>query len=152
MGTFAVGGTSVLIKTLLASKEQLSVESLDAAQPVSAAIQKFSGARFRGLPITEGGELVGIVTIRDVMKHLASRGGEGMTSAISEAMTRDPVTVSPSDDVEAAQKAFGGRFNHLPVVEDGKLVAVLTPSDLLEERLGDVKALATELEHYILGR
>jgi len=140
----------VLIKTLLAGKKG-PLETLDMGQPVSAAIETFSKARFRCLPIVEGDKLVGLVTIRDLMKFLAERGGDALTTSIGEAMTSEVTTVSPSDEVETAEKAMAGRFNHLPVVEDGKLVGLLTPPDLLSIRLNDVRGLATDLERYILG-
>lgn len=141
----------MLVKTLLERAGRHSVQTINTHDPVKVAIQIFSGARFRSLPVVDGDALAGIVTTRDLLHFLVKRGGAGMEVPISEAMTKSPSTVSPDDPVEKAQVLLSGRFNHLPVVENNKLVGLLTNADLLGVRLADVRAFAGDLERYITG-
>jgi acetoin utilization protein AcuB len=90
----------------------------------------------RHVPVVDGGRLVGIISDRDVKSALAlSRGPEGAESSrtASQVMTRDPITIAPMFPVEeAAQLMVVNRISALPVVEGGRLVGMVTETDLLQ--------------------
>jgi acetoin utilization protein AcuB len=92
----------------------------------------------RHLPVLEEGELVGIVSDRDLRSAAPALGDPGRASAlekirISDVMTRDVVTTRPEDPIEeAANRMQERRIGCLPVVEDGVLVGILTSSDVME--------------------
>ena len=94
--------------------------------------------RIRHLPVLEEGELVGIVSDRDLRSAAPALGDPGRASAlekilISDVMTRDVVTTRPEDPIEeAANRMQERRIGCLPVVEDGVLVGILTSSDVME--------------------
>jgi acetoin utilization protein AcuB len=92
----------------------------------------------RHLPVLEEGELVGIVSDRDLRSAAPALGDPGRASAlekilISDVMTPDVVTTRPEDPIEeAANRMEERRIGCLPVVEDGVLVGILTSSDVME--------------------
>ena len=81
--------------------------------------------------ITENGAIEGIVTERDVLRAVA-RGLVPWNTKVVDCMTAKPLTVSPSDNAEEAiQMMVDGRFRHLPVVEKGTLVGIVSLRDLM---------------------
>ena len=91
--------------------------------------------KFRALPVLENGKLVGIVTDRDLRKHegLAGKAAEYLEwTKVTVAMTPDPMTVSPESlTLDAARLLLERKIGGLPVVDNGKLVGIVTTSDLL---------------------
>lgn len=97
--------------------------------------------RIRHLPVLENGRLVGIVTQRDLFHAgLSTAMGFGqkaqkeflVTVPVKEVMNNEVVTIGPDEDVKvAARKMLESKIGCLPVVEDGKLLGLLSESDLL---------------------
>ena len=140
-----------IVRNILSHKNRPNLCMIGAADTVNAAIKVFSEHRFRCLPVLDGEQLVGVVTVRDLMRYLAANGAKGMGESVAGAMTRNPTTASVTDSIDKVDEQFTGKFNHLPVLDGTTVVGVLTPSDILSHRLGDVRALATDLERYITG-
>ncbi|HLY60547.1 MAG TPA: CBS domain-containing protein [Terriglobia bacterium] len=101
----------------------------------------FARSSLRHLPVLRDSLLVGVITERDV-KRFAPGVLSGVTSGkyneimettpLSRVMTRDPMTLKPSQDVADAAEIFSTkRFGCLPVVDDGKLVGIITTTDML---------------------
>lgn len=101
----------------------------------------FARSSLRHLPVLRDSILVGVITERDV-KRFAPGVLSGVTSGkyneimestpLSRVMTRDPMTLKPDQDVADAAEIFSTkRFGCLPVVENGKLVGIVTTTDML---------------------
>jgi len=86
--------------------------------------------------VLEGESISAILTERDVMRAVAA--GKGGTAAVTEWMTRHPDTIEPSDTTDhAASLMIHGGFRHLPVVEDGEVVGMVSIRDLMKLALDD---------------
>ena len=86
--------------------------------------------------VLEGETVAAILTERDVMKAVAS--GEGGSAPAAEWMTRHPDTIEPSDTMDhAASLMIHGGYRHLPVVEEGRLVGIVSIRDLMRVALDD---------------
>jgi acetoin utilization protein AcuB len=84
--------------------------------------------RFRRLPVVESGRLVGILTERDIREHTGYLGSTRVNAAMRTAL----ITVTPFNTVEdAARLMLKHKIGGLPIVADGKLVGIVTTSDLL---------------------
>ena len=96
---------------------------------LATAQEKMTAGHFRRLPVVHDGALVGILTDRDVRRHV----GVEERTRVSAAMTETPLTVSPLTTVEeAVQLMLKHQISGLPVVENGKVVGIITTSDVLQ--------------------
>lgn len=116
-------------------RDWMSSPAMMVAPFVSAAgaLQLMEKRGFRRLPVVEEGRLVGILTKSDLLAalggELPSRRAEEKT--VAEIMTRDPLTVAPEQTLEtAAQLMLEKKISGLPVVEAGRVVGILTESDI----------------------
>ncbi len=96
---------------------------------------------------TEGNTLAGVLSERDVVHALLERGGSLLSMPVSQLMTRQPVTCTPSDSVQQALQLMDKHhIRHLPVLEDGHLVGVVSARDFtrlhLQELDGTVASVA----------
>ncbi|WP_265501657.1 DUF294 nucleotidyltransferase-like domain-containing protein [Paracoccus beibuensis] len=98
--------------------------------PVIEAAQLMRDERISSLGITEGGRLIGLVTIRDMTTRVVAEGRD-MRQPVSEVMTADPVTLAPSAlGYDVLNIMLERRVGHLPVVEDGRFVGMISQTDL----------------------
>jgi acetoin utilization protein AcuB len=102
------------------------VSSHDTLQTAATLMEQ---GGFRRVPVVDDGKLVGIISDRDVRAH----AGYLESTKVTAAMTWDPKTVTPKMSVEdAARLMIEHKIGGLPVVEDGKLVGVITTTDVLK--------------------
>src|SRR5206468_230920 len=93
------------------------------------AQEKMHAGGFRRLPVVEGDGLVAIVTDRDLGPH----PGHLRETRVTAAMTENPVTITPATPLEAAaRRMLDTKLDSLPVVEDEKLVGIITTTDILK--------------------
>lgn len=80
--------------------------------------------------VVDGGKLVGMFTERDALFRVLATGLDGATTPLSEVMTKNPRTISPDRlFVQALSIMHEGRFRHLPVVEDGRPIGMVSARD-----------------------
>ena len=102
------------------------------------AFEKLMKYKISSLPVVDDGVLVGIITATDVGHNLILDKYELGTS-VEEIMIKPVITVSPEDSLETAIKTMKGSvsssgiLNQLPVVEDGKLVGIISDGDIIQE-------------------
>jgi CBS domain-containing protein len=97
---------------------------------LAEAARKMWKQQTGSLLVTDGDDLIGIVTERDVLKAVAT-GVKLEEARIAEVMTKDVVTVGPGTSLREAAKIMADRWiRHLPVVDGGKLVGVISQRDL----------------------
>jgi acetoin utilization protein AcuB len=130
------------------TKEPITVEPEDLLIRASHKIQ--SGG-FRHLPVVSAGKLVGVITDRDLREH----HGNLEHTKISDVMTKEPVTTTPAATLEeAAQILLERQFGALPVVTDGRLVGILTASDIINaflEVMGAAQGGSTRIDFVLEG-
>ncbi|HZI95382.1 MAG TPA: CBS domain-containing protein [Patescibacteria group bacterium] len=117
------------------------VETLSEAQSLRDAIAVMQRHRIRHLPVVTDGRIVGLVTDRDIKRATPSllSGVDQVqfdhvlsTTRVAQIMTRSPFTVTPSTSLkDAAKVVIDRKFGALPVVEQDKVVGILTATDLL---------------------
>ncbi|MGX0878936.1 CBS domain-containing protein [Roseovarius sp. MBR-154] len=143
----------MLVQQILKSKGDGTVITITPETKVSEAAQTLAERRIGGLVVSRDGETVeGILSERDIVRSLAVRGVSCMTETVSEMMTRNPVCCSKNDSSDAVlTRMTDGRFRHMPVVEDGKLVGIVTIGDVVKARLEELSMEKNALEGMIMG-
>ena len=143
----------MLVQQILKSKGDGAVITITPETKVSEAAQTLAERRIGGLIVSRDGETVdGILSERDIVRSLAVRGTSCMTETVSDMMTRNPVCCSRQDSSDAVlTRMTDGRFRHMPVVEDGKLVGIVTIGDVVKARLEELSMEKNALEGMIMG-
>lgn len=113
---------------------------------VRNAAERMTERNIGAVAVVEAGALAGIFSERDIMSRVVAKGLRPEETAVSAVMTRDLVVAHPRENVDAAlQKMHAIGSRHLPVVEDGKLVGMISIRDLLEVDDAQQRAKATFL-------
>ena len=101
---------------------------------------------------SDEGELQGIISERDIVRRLAD-GSDGILDLpIGEIMTKDVVTCSPDDSmIKVLQIMTEGRFRHIPVVQNGMLVGLVTIGDMVNFRLKELEYESLQMKQMIVG-
>jgi CBS domain-containing protein len=106
-----------------------NVETVPAGEAAEAAFARMRGKRIRHLVATRNGQMTGVVSSRD----LEALGSFRQAQSIEDVMTAPAITAAPDMTLRQAANLLRGRsIGCLPVVDDGKLVGILTTTDLLE--------------------
>jgi len=96
------------------------------------------------------GELVGILSERDIVRMIASQGASALSRSTSEVMTREVKTCSPSDTIQKLMEHMtAGRFRHMPVLDGGKVVGVISIGDVVKQRIAEIDMEAQSMRAYI---
>jgi CBS domain-containing protein len=101
--------------------------------------------RVGAIPILDGETIVGIFSERDLMQRVVVTGRDPKTTRVSEVMTRNVVTAMPDESVDASlEKMKRAGCRHLPVVDGGRVLGVISMRDLLRDELEEQ---GEEIEH-----
>jgi len=105
------------------------------------------------LVVSEDGERVdGIISERDIVHGLADHGSALLALNVAEAMTRRVTTCDPADSVaDLMAEMTNRRIRHLPVVDQGRLVGIVSIGDLVKNRLDEIEYEARSLRSFIAG-
>lgn len=140
------------VRDVLNAKGNNDRFSISPNATVFEAIKLMAEKGVGALLVTKNDALVGIVSERDYLKKVELMGRASQTTTVSDIMTASPFTVSPNVDMEACMQLMTDkRIRHLPVVENGKLLAMISIRDLLECTMKEQKYLIQQLEQYIRG-
>ena len=102
--------------------------------------------------MTEDGQLAGILSERDLVRGLPDHGADLLALKVKDRMTAEVTTCNPDDRIDGIMKLMTeGRFRHLPVVEEGKLVGIISIGDVVKSRLEELESETTTLREYIAG-
>lgn len=140
------------VKNILESKGH-AIYSVEPSIMVFRAIEVMCEKNIGGLLIVEDGKLVGIFTERDYARKLILRGKSSKDTPISELMTSNLITVTPDTSIDDCMRVMVGRkIRHLPVLEEGILVGLISIGDVVRHVIDEQKTIIQQLEHYITGQ
>jgi CBS domain-containing protein len=142
----------IQVSDLLKTKGS-QVWSINASSSLQDALHLLSEKDIGALPVLRDGKLVGIFSERDFVRAISNNPLLPLQTQVSELMTKDVHTVSPSDSVESCMKLMTEEhIRHLPVVESGEIVGVVSIGDAVKLIVSDQKTFIHQLEDYISGR
>ena len=139
------------VKQLLEEKGS-EVYGIGADAPVLQALERMAAHGVGALLVMDGARLAGIVSERDYARKVALHGRAATDTAVHEIMSREVVTVACDDTCDHCMRLMTGRrVRHLPVVEGGQVVGVLSIGDLVKAVIADQQHEIEQLQHYIAG-
>ncbi len=137
------------VAAILASKGE-AVDCIEADHRLSDAVAMLAERRIGAAPVMRGGEVVGILSERDVLYCLQQRGTEVLDAPVTEVMTAPAVTVTRDQSILGALALMTRRrLRHLPVVEDGRLIGIVSIGDLVKHRIDRIEEEAQAMRAYI---
>lgn len=116
------------------------------------ALRQMRDNRVRSVLVIDDDVLVGIVTQGDSAIRVLLPGLDAKQTPVSQVMTRNPVTVKSADSLEGCMAMMASRgFRHLPVVDAGKVVGVISIGDVVKDIIQDLQLNVGELTRYIMN-
>jgi len=127
-----------------------AVETVTPETSVYDALQKMSNRGVGALVVIEGGEIRGLFSERDYARKVVLQGRASKHTQVQEVMTRRVITVEPQQTVEACMVLMTEkRIRHLPVVENGRLIGIVSIGDVLKAIIEAQRLTIEELATYI---
>jgi CBS domain-containing protein len=126
------------------------VETIGADASLFDAVRRLGEKRIGALPVVENGEIVGILSERDIIYSLRDHGREALEWPVGQVMSSPAITVDAQTDVMAALALITQRrIRHLPVVERGEIRGIVSIGDLVKYRMERIEAEAEAMRAYI---
>ena len=138
------------VKAILAAKGGDTV-TIEPTANLAAAVELLARHRIGAVVICgAGGRLAGILSERDIIRALAEHGVDALAQPVSQVMTRNVMTCSDEDSVASLmERMTAGRFRHLPVLRDDKLVGLVSIGDVVKQRVEEIEGESEALRDYI---
>src|SRR3981189_441716 len=141
--------TTMTVRTILDAKGH-QIQSVEPGAKLSAAIKILSERKIGAVLVMNEGRIEGILSERDIVRVLGERGAAVLDEPVSAVMTRKVVSWRQSDTVSAIMEMMTlGKFRHLPVVEEGRVVGLISIGDIVKRRVEEFEREQEALREYI---
>jgi CBS domain-containing protein len=120
---------------------------------IAEVAAKLAAKKIGAVVIVGGEGLVdGILSERDIIRAIAQRGQAALSEQAADIMTRQVTTCTSADTLDHLMATMtSGRFRHMPVVEDGRLVGIVSIGDVVKRHIAEVEMEATALRNYVVS-
>ena len=140
------------VAQIVQAKADQSVYTLSPTASVFDAVKLMAEKSVGGLVVMEGGKIVGIITERDYARKIVLMRRSSKDTPVRDIMTTSVMYVHPNQTTEECMALMTkNRLRHLPVMDEGKLVGIISIGDLVKAILSEQKLIIEQLEHYIEG-
>jgi CBS domain-containing protein len=137
------------VRAILDAKGR-QVVSIGADAKLSSAVKTLSERRIGALLVMAGGKIEGILSERDIVRELGERGPSVLDEPVRTVMTVKVMTCRRSDTVAwLMERMTEGKFRHLPVVEDGQVVGLISIGDVVKHRVMEYETEQEAMRDYI---
>jgi CBS domain-containing protein len=148
-GAIGFRETTMTVRSILDSKGH-HIESVEPDAKLSAAIKILSERRIGAVLVMSKGRIEGILSERDIVRVLGERGARVLDEPVNAVMTRKVVSCRQNDTVAAIMEMMTlGKFRHLPVVEEGTVVGLISIGDIVKWRVREYEMEQEALRDYI---
>ncbi len=143
----------MLVHQILKSKGTDGVVTVKPGTRISQAAEVLSQRRIGTVVVSaDGKHVLGILSERDIVRELGKRGAACMADLVDDMMTAKIETATLGEDADAVlTRMTEGRFRHMPVLENGELVGLITLGDVVKARLTQLSMEKAALEGMIMG-
>lgn len=143
----------MLVSQILKLKADDGVVTIAPNASVSDAAGLLSSRKIGSVVVSDNGkEALGILSERDIVREIGKRGATCLTESVQSMMTSKLVTCTKSDRADdVLSRMTNGRFRHMPVIENGAMVGLITLGDVVKARLSELAMEKDALEGMIMG-
>lgn len=122
-------------------------------RPILEVVVELEQRRIGAVVVADDkGAMVGILSERDIVHALADKGTDLSRLTAADLMTADVQTCTPEHDVDhVMRKMTAGAFRHVPILDDGRLVGIISIGDVVRARIDELENERAELQRYIAG-
>lgn len=140
----------MIVKSILSVKGS-GVATIAPTATIAEATKLLAERKIGALVVTgAGGRVTGIISERDIVRAFARYGADALERPLTDVMTRKVVTCEPGDTVSFLMESMTeGKFRHLPVTEDSRLVGIISIGDVVKYRLTELQQEQDALRDYI---
>lgn len=136
----------------LKALDHQQVHTIGPDEMVLDALRLMAAKNIGALPVVQNGKVVGVVSERDYARKVILKGRSSVGTPISVIMSSPVITVDSTQGVEACMALMTDRhLRHLPVVDNGQLLGLLSIGDLVKEAIDEQASLIAQMEQYIRG-
>lgn len=141
------------VDNILKSKADDGVVTVQPGTSVADAANILSSRRIGAVVVSPDGKIAaGILSERDIVRELGRRGISCMSDKVDDLMTSKLVSCSRDEDImNVLQMMTDGRFRHLPVLEDGEMIGLISIGDVVKARLAELAMEKDALQGMIMG-
>lgn len=140
------------VAQILKSKSDQAVYTIAPAASVFDAVKLMAEKNIGALVVTEGEEIVGIITERDYARKIVLMARSSKDTRVREIMSPSVMHVRPDQmSLECMALMTDNRLRHLSVVDGGRLIGVISIGDLVKDIISQQEFVIKQLEHYITG-
>jgi CBS domain-containing protein len=138
------------VKTILAEKST-NLITIEPTATLADAVRLLASHRIGAVVVTGADRrLIGILSERDIVRTLSEQGAGALQATVSESMTRKVVTCAETETIsEIMERMTAGKFRHVPVVEQGRLIGIISIGDVVKSRLEEMERESDALRDYI---
>lgn len=140
------------VATILKRKPP-AIVTIEETASVADAAQRLAQHRIGALPVMgAGGRLAGILSERDVVRGVATKGAAALSEPVSALMTAGVETTTEAERIgDVMQRMSKGRFRHMPVLKDGQLIGMISIGDVVKQRLDEQELEVETLRGFVTG-
>jgi CBS domain-containing protein len=148
-GAIGFKEAAMTVRAILDTKGH-QIQSVEPEAKLSAAIKVLSERKIGAVLVMSQGRIEGILSERDIVRVLGERGARVLDEPVSAVMTRKVISCRQTDTVSAIMEMMTlGKFRHLPVVEDGRVVGLISIGDIVKWRVREYEMEQEALRDYI---
>lgn len=143
-----------VLRMNVASILKVKGKSVATARPdetVEAVAQKLAARKIGAIVIVgDGGHVNGIISERDIIRAISSNGASALTLPVGDIMTKNVMSCHEASTLEQMMAVMTqGRFRHVPVIEDGSLVGIISIGDVVKHHIAEVEMEVTAMRDYL---
>ena len=141
------------VAQILGSKPDQSVHTVEPTASVYDAVKLMADKNVGALVVTERGKVVGIVSERDYARKVVLLARSSKDTPLRDIMSSPVMYVHPEHTVDQCMALMTeNRLRHLPVMDDGRLIGLVSIGDLVKATISEQQFIIEQLEHYISGQ
>ena len=137
------------VENILQSKGR-AVTTVTSGSTIAEAVDLLNGKKIGAVVVVDGKKVVGILSERDVVRHLGQDWTALASRPVSEVMTKNVVSVSRFATIaDVMERMTEKRIRHMPIVENGELVGIVSIGDVVKRKIEETEQEAIALKEYI---